>query len=86
MPRSPEGLWYWGLGVVNTERIHVEAIHEAGKALAEPGQALVHQLEVHHIGLEVGHGVRQLRKGGLEGVEGESALAGGASPGGVAEG
>lgn len=59
------------LGIVNTEGIHVEAVHEAGEALAEAGQALMHELEVHHVGLEVGHGVRQLSKGGLEGVEGE---------------
>lgn len=56
---------------VDTERIHVETIHEAGEALTETGQALMHELKMHHVGLEVGHGVRQLSKGGLEGIERE---------------
>lgn len=59
------------LGEIDTERIHVETVHEAGEALAETGQALMHELEMHHVGLEVGHGVRQLSKGGLEGSERE---------------
>lgn len=74
------------LGIVNAERVHVEAVHEAGEALAEPGQALMHQLEMHHIGLEVGHGVRQFGEGGLEGIEGERGLAARAPTGGIAEG
>lgn len=31
----------------------------------------MHELEMHHVGLEVGHGVRQLSEGGLEGIEWE---------------
>src|SRR3954465_3513798 len=45
------------LGKVNTECIHVQPVEEAREALAEAGQALVHQLEVHHVGLEIGHGI-----------------------------
>lgn len=66
---DPRYLW-----IVNTEGVHVEAIEEAGKALAEPGQALVHQLEVHHVRLEVGHGVGELAKVRLEGVEREGGI------------
>lgn len=77
------------LGKINAKGIHIQAIQEAGKGLAEAGQALVHELEMHHVGLQVGHGVGQLGEGGLEHVERERALsaavAGGAA-GGVAEG
>lgn len=56
---------------VDTEGIHVETIHEAGEALAETGQALMHELEMHHVCLKVGHGVSKLSKGGFKGIERE---------------
>lgn len=71
LPCPSERLWYGPLREVDTKGIHVETIHEAGEALAEAGQALMHELEMHHVGLEVGHGIRQLSKGGLEGIERE---------------
>lgn len=40
---------------VHTEGVHVQAIQETRKALAEPGETLVHQLHVHEIGLEICH-------------------------------
>ncbi len=47
----------------------------------------MHQLEVHHVGLEVGDGVGQLGEGGLEGVEREGgAVALDAAAGRIAEG
>lgn len=67
---KPAGAFAY-LGEINAEGIHVEAVHEAGKALAEAGQALVHELEVHHVGLEVGDGIGELGEGGLEGIERE---------------
>lgn len=70
---------------INTESIHVEAIEKTGKALAEPGQALVHQLEMHHVGFEIGHGIRELGERGLEGVERKRGTAIGTRFGGVAE-
>jgi hypothetical protein len=39
------------LGEVDAEGIHVQAVKKAGEALAETSKALVHELEVHHIGL-----------------------------------
>lgn len=59
------------LGEIHTERIHVQPIQEASKALAEARQALVHELKMHHVGFEIGNGIRQLGEGGLERVERE---------------
>lgn len=56
---------------VDTEGIHVETIHEAGEALAETGQTLMHELEMHHVCLKVGHGIGKLSEGGLKGIERE---------------
>ena len=74
------------LGEVHAEGVHVEAVEEAGEALTEAGQALVHDLKMHQVGLEVGHGVGQLGEGGLEGVEREGRLAASAGLGRLAEG
>lgn len=56
---------------VDTECVHVEPVQEASKVLAESSQALVHELEVHHVGLKIGDRVRELGEGGLKGVERE---------------
>jgi len=42
---------------INTKRIHIHAVQERSETLIEPAQAFVHQLQVHEVGLEVGHGV-----------------------------
>lgn len=50
----------WGhadFGKVDTKGIHVQPVQEAREVLVEPRQAFVHQLQVHHVGFEVGHGV-----------------------------
>lgn len=71
---------------INTKSVHVQPIQKTRKALAESRQALVHQLEVHHIGLQVGHGVGKLRKGGLESIQRErGSIAVHAVTGGVAQ-
>lgn len=54
---------------VHTERIHIQAVQETRKTLAETRQALMHQLEVHEVGLQVGHGVCEFRKLRLEGID-----------------
>lgn len=46
----------------------------------------MHQLEVHHVGLEVRYCIREFGKGGLEGVEREGIMALDASLGGFAKG
>ena len=74
------------LGKIDAEGIHVEAVEEAGETFAKTRQALVHELEVHHVGFEVGHGIRQLGEGRLEGVEREWGIAVDALSGGLAEG
>lgn len=48
--RRIEYLWE-----VDAKSIHVEPVEKAGEGLAEAGQALVHELEVHHIGFQVCH-------------------------------
>lgn len=69
LPRPSKRLRSGRLGELDAKRIHVDAVQEAGKALGEARQALVHDLEVHHVCLEVGHGVGELCKRRLEGVE-----------------
>ncbi|KAJ3552323.1 hypothetical protein NPX13_g11144 [Xylaria arbuscula] len=73
-------------GEVDAKGIHIQAVEETRKALAKASQALVHQLEVHHVGLEVGDGIRELGECGLEGVQREGLVAVDAALGGLAEG
>lgn len=54
---------------VDAESVHVHAIQEPSEALAEPRKALVHQLQLHKVLLQVGHGVAQLRKPILQTIE-----------------
>lgn len=60
---------------IDAKGIHVEPVEEAGKVLAEARQALVHELEVHHVGLEIGDGISELGERGLECVQGETVRA-----------
>lgn len=53
------------LGKVNAKGVHIKAIKEAGKRFTKPGQAFVYKLEVHHVCLEIGHGIRKLGKSRL---------------------
>lgn len=59
------------LGKIHAKGIHVEPVQKASEGLAEARKALVHKLEMHHVGLQVGHGIRQLGEGRLERVERE---------------
>ena len=62
------------LGKVDAERVHIQAVEKTGKAFAEPGEALVHELVMHHVGLEIRHGIGQLGERRLESVEGEARI------------
>lgn len=61
---------------VDAKRVHVQAVEKTGEALAKPRQALVHQLEVHDVGLQIGHRVCQFRKLRLQSVDGGGGLRG----------
>jgi hypothetical protein len=66
---SSERIWNRCFREVDTEGVHVQPVEEAGEALAEPRQALMHELEVHHVGLQVSHGVRQLCESWFEHIQ-----------------
>lgn len=85
LPISVEGLGDGTLGEVNTKSIHIEPIEKACKRLAKPSQTLVHELKVHQVSLQIGHGIRQLCKGRLEDVERERAIVIVRAAGGVAQ-
>lgn len=75
------------LGKINTKRIDLHAMQEPSEALPEAAQTLMQQLEMHKVGLEVGHAVGELGEGGLEGVErGVEGGVFGGGVGGAAEG
>lgn len=44
---------------VYTEGAHVHAVEEAAETLVETAKAFVQELEVHEVGLEIGHAVTQ---------------------------
>lgn len=48
---TAKGVGNWSLWEVDTESVHVQAVHEAGEVLAEPRQTLVHKLQVHEVSL-----------------------------------
>jgi hypothetical protein len=54
---------------VDTEGVHVHAVEKASKALGEARQALMHQLQLDKIRLEVGHGVAELGEAILKALE-----------------
>lgn len=70
---------------VDAKCIHVETVQEASKRLAKAGKALVHDLEVHHVDFQIGHGVRKFREGRLECVQGEWGIAIAGAPSRVAK-
>jgi len=59
------------LGKIDTERVHVQSVEKTGKRFTKSSEALVHELEVHHVGFQVYHGIRQLSKRRLEAIEWE---------------
>ena len=54
---------------IHTESIHVQSVQEAGEALAEARQALMHQLQVHEVGFKVSHGVGQFGELWFQGID-----------------
>ncbi len=56
---------------VHTECVHVQAIKEASKVLIEPRKTLMHQLQMHKVGLQICHRVRQFCKRRFKSFEGE---------------
>lgn len=82
---APRCLWSY-LGEIHAERVHIQAIQEARKALTEPCQALVHQLQVHEVSLQVRHGIGELRKLRLQGIDGGLVVSGGADAMAIAVG
>lgn len=65
------------LGEIHAERVHVQPVQEARKALAEARQAVVHDLHIAHVRLERRHRIRELRKRRLKGVQRERLVGGG---------
>ena len=47
---------------INTKSINTQPIQKARKALREPRQTLMHQLQMHKIRLQIRHAITQLRK------------------------
>lgn len=45
------------LGKIHTKSVHIQAVQEGSEALVETLETLVHELEMHEVGFEVGHGV-----------------------------
>lgn len=72
------------LGKIHAERVHVQTVEKTGEALAESRQTLVHQLQVHEIGLEIRHRVRQLCELRFQGIDGRLGVASTADVGTVA--
>lgn len=54
---------------VYAECIHVKTVEEPSKRFPEPSERLVHELEVHQIGFQVGDRICQLGKCRLKGVQ-----------------
>lgn len=71
---------------INTESIHVHAIQEAGKALRKASKTLVHELQLHKVLFQVGHGVAQLCEAVLQALERIGRRCAAAALGAVAEG
>lgn len=72
---SPTGILAY-LGEVHTKRVHVHAIQEASETLAKARQTLVHQLQVHEIGFQVGHRVCEFRELRFQGMDGGLVVSG----------
>lgn len=59
-------------GKVDTEGTHVHAVEESAEAFVEAVQTLVQQLQVHHVGLQIGHTICEFTKCGFQGFERDS--------------
>lgn len=57
---------------VDTESTHVHAVEESAKTFVEAVQTLVQQLQVHHIGFQIGHSIGEFTKSGFQGFERDS--------------
>lgn len=66
-PTRPSWAYLWE---IHTKRVHIHAVQETSEALAKARQTLVHQLQVHEVGLQVSHGVCKFRKLRLQGIDG----------------
>lgn len=65
-PYERERYYLWK---VDAEGRHVHAVQEGTEILVEARDGFVQQLEVHHVGFQISHGVAQLSKCRLEGSE-----------------
>lgn len=61
---------------IHTKCPHIEPVQKARKALPKPAEALVHELQVHEVRLQIRHRVRQLCKLRLQPVQREGAILG----------
>lgn len=52
LTNTPAYLWK-----IHAKRIHIQTVQKACEALAKPRQALVHELQVHEVRLQIGHAV-----------------------------
>jgi hypothetical protein len=57
--RPPETLGDRAFGEIYAKGIHVHSVEKGGEALREPRQTLVHELQVHEVGFQVGHAVAE---------------------------
>lgn len=71
-----EALGPRGFREVDAEGAHVQSVQEAAEALIEAVQRLVQELQVHHVGFQVGHAVCQFAECGFERFEGEGVRGG----------
>lgn len=58
-----------GFGEVDAESTHVHAVEESAEAFVEAVQTLVQQLQVHHVGFQIGHAVCEFTECGFQGFE-----------------
>ena len=56
---------------VDAKSIHVHAVQEGTEILVEAGYRFVQQLQMHHVGFQVSHGIAELAKCWLESGEWE---------------
>jgi hypothetical protein len=64
-----EALDSWSLWKVDTESTHVHAVEEGTKTFVEAVQTLVQQLEVHHVGFQIGHSIGEFAKSRFQSFE-----------------
>jgi hypothetical protein len=57
---------------VDTESTHIHAVEESAKAFIEAVQTLVEQLQVHHVGFQIGHSIGEFAECRFQGFEGNS--------------